>query len=46
LGVFELDEHAANLTFGGDGFSSLFMTAGTSVYRIETTARGIVPGSR
>lgn len=46
LGVFEMEEHAANLTFGGDGFSTLFMTAGTSVYSIQTTVRGIVPGSR
>ncbi|MGE3075516.1 MAG: SMP-30/gluconolactonase/LRE family protein [Dehalococcoidia bacterium] len=46
LGVFELDEHAANITFGGPNFSTLFMTAGTSVYSIETTVRGIVPGSR
>lgn len=46
LGVFELDEHAANLTFGGENFSTLFMTAGTSVYAIETNVRGVVPGSR
>jgi len=46
LGVFELDEHAANLTFGGASFSTLFMTAGTSVYSIETKVRGVVPGSR
>ena len=46
LGVFELDEHAANITFGGDDFSTLFMTAATSVYSIETTVTGIVPGSR
>ena len=45
LGVFELDEHAANITFGGANFSTLFMTAGTSVYSIETIATGIVPGS-
>jgi len=45
LGVFEMDEHAANLTFGGDGFSTLFMTAATSLYSIETKVRGIVPGS-
>lgn len=45
LGVFELEEHAANLTFGGPEFSTLFMTAATSVYAIETTARGCVPGS-
>jgi gluconolactonase len=46
LGVFEMDEHAANLTFGRSNFSTLFMTAGTSVYSIETTVRGLVPGSR
>ena len=46
LGVFELEEHAANLTFGGPDFSTLFMTAGTSVFAIETNVRGIVPGSR
>jgi gluconolactonase len=46
LGVFELDEHAANITFGGPNFSTLFLTAGTSVYAVETTVRGLVPGSR
>jgi gluconolactonase len=46
LGVFEMEEHAANLTFGGDDFSTLFMTAGTSVFSIETAVRGVVPGSR
>jgi gluconolactonase len=46
LGVFEMDEHAANLAFGGPNFSTLYMTAGTSVYSIETAVRGIGPGSR
>jgi gluconolactonase len=46
LGQFETAEHAANLTFGGDDFSSLFLTAATSVYRVETNVRGVVPGSR
>ncbi len=46
LGVFELDEHAANLTFGGPDYSTLFMTAGTSVFAIETNVTGCVPGSR
>ena len=46
LGVFEMDEHAANLTFGGEGFSTLFMTAATSVFAIQTTVSGIAPGSR
>ena len=46
-GIFELDdEHAANLNWGGPGFASLFLTAQTSVYRVETTVRGIAPGSR
>ncbi len=46
LGQFETTEHAANLTFGGDDYSALFLTAQTSVYRVETAVRGIVPGSR
>lgn len=46
LGVFEMEEHAANLTFGGPNFSTLLMTAATSVFSIETTVRGLVPGSR
>ena len=44
--LFETAEHAANLTFGGADFSSLFLTAQTSVYRVETAVRGVVPGSR
>lgn len=46
LGVFEMEEHAANITFGETDFSTLFLTAGTSVYRVKTTVRGIAPGSR
>lgn len=46
LGCFEMAEHAANLTFGGEGYRTLFMTAATSVFAIETTVRGIAPGSR
>ena len=46
LGVFETEEHAANLTFGGADFSTLFLTASTSVYSVETAVRGVVPGSR
>ena len=45
LGVFEMAEHAANLTFGGDDFSTLFLTAQTSVYSVTTAVRGIAPGS-
>ncbi|MBM3140579.1 MAG: SMP-30/gluconolactonase/LRE family protein [Chloroflexi bacterium] len=46
LGVFETEEHAANLTFGGARFSTLFLTATTSVFSVETRVRGIAPGSR
>jgi gluconolactonase len=46
LGAFETAEHAANLTFGGPNFSTLFLTAQTSVYSVETNVRGVVPGSR
>jgi len=46
LGVFEIAEHAANIAFGGAGFSTLFLTAGTSVYEVSTAVRGIAPGSR
>ena len=44
LGVFEMEEHAANLAFGGPAFSTLYLTAGTSVYSVETAVRGIAPG--
>jgi gluconolactonase len=46
LGVFECEEHAANIAFGGPKFSTLYLTAGTSVYSVETNVRGIGPGSR
>jgi gluconolactonase len=46
LGLFEMAEHAANLTFGGEEFSTLYLTAQTSVYRVRTAVRGIAPGSR
>ena len=40
LGIVETPETAQNLTWGGDGWSMLFVTAGTSVYRLQTLARG------
>ncbi|MGH2558495.1 MAG: SMP-30/gluconolactonase/LRE family protein [Thermomicrobiales bacterium] len=46
IGVFEMAEHAANIAFGGPEFSTLFLTARTSVYRVETAVRGVAPGSR
>ncbi|HSE47147.1 MAG TPA: SMP-30/gluconolactonase/LRE family protein, partial [Gemmatimonadales bacterium] len=45
LGVFELDEHAANIAFGGPDFSTLFLTTGTTVHSVETAVIGIAPGS-
>lgn len=46
LGVLELPEYPANIAFGGPDYSSIFLTAWTSVYRVETSVRGIAPGSR
>lgn len=45
LGTILLPENPANLTFGGPDFSTLYLTAYTSVYAIETKVRGVVPGS-
>jgi gluconolactonase len=46
LGLIATAEYAANIAFGGRDFSTLFVTALTSVYRVETTVRGVAPGSR
>jgi gluconolactonase len=46
LGVLRIPEVTANCAFGGRGFSTLFVTATSSVYRVETTVRGVAPGSR
>jgi gluconolactonase len=46
LGVFEMVEHAANLTFGGHDFSTLYLCARSSLYRVCTAVTGIAPGSR
>ena len=46
LGQFETNEHAANLTFGEDGFATLFLCTATTVSAIHTRVRGIAPGSR
>jgi gluconolactonase len=45
LGVFELDEHAANLCFGGDAYSTLFLTASTGVYSVQTSVIGLGPNT-
>lgn len=46
LGVLALPEVTANICFGDPGFSTIFVTAHTSVYMAETRVRGIAPGSR
>jgi sugar lactone lactonase YvrE len=45
LGQFETNEHAANLCFGGDGWSTLFLCTRTSMSSIRTRVRGIAPGA-
>ena len=46
VGQIELDEQPANLAWGGDDFSTLYITARTALYSIETAVRGVAPGSR
>lgn len=47
LGRIILPELPANLAWGGKGWSTLFITARTSVYRLQTLANGVpVPHSR
>lgn len=43
LGTIEMPEQPANLTWGGAESRTLFMTATTSVYRLETKTKGFVP---
>lgn len=43
LGTIEMPEQPANLIWGGANFGTLYITATTSVYRLETKARGFVP---
>jgi len=43
LGTIELPEQPANLAWGGEHNSTLYITATTSVYMIETKTRGYVP---
>ncbi len=44
LGVLAVPEIPANIAFGGPAFSSVFLTAHTSVYRVESRVTGIAPG--
>jgi gluconolactonase len=43
LGTIIVPEEAANLTWGGNDYRTLYITASTSVYRIRTKTRGFVP---
>lgn len=43
LGTIVVPEQPANLTWGGADYSTLYITAGTSVYKIPTKAHGFVP---
>ena len=43
LGVIVVPEQPANLAWGDKDYSMLYITAGTSVYRIPTKARGFMP---
>lgn len=40
LGIISVPEKPSNVTFGGKGNASLFITARTSLYRIDTKAKG------
>lgn len=43
LGTILLPQQPANLTWGDKDYHALYITAGTSVYRIATKVRGFVP---
>jgi gluconolactonase len=42
LGTIVVPEQPANLTWGGPGYSTLFITAGHSVYTLPTLAKGFL----
>ncbi len=43
LGTILMPEQPANLIFGGPKHSTLYITATTSVYKLETSAQGFIP---
>jgi gluconolactonase len=45
LGVLPVPEIPANLAWGGPNFTTLFVCATHSLYRIETLVRGCAPGA-
>lgn len=47
LGIIEIPEQPANVTFGGPDRSTLYVTARTSLYAVETQATGhVFPGRK
>ncbi len=44
LGVLRMPHQPSNLTFGGDGLSTLFVTAEAGLYAIQTSVAGVTPG--
>ncbi len=46
LGTLKVPQQPANLAWGGTGNGTLFITAGSAVYRIETKAVGFVEHGR
>ena len=44
IGRIPVPERTSNCVFGGPGGRTLFITAGASLYAIETLVRGAVPG--
>ena len=43
LGTIEMPEQPANLNWGDSDYSTLYITATTSVYRLRTKTKGFVP---
>jgi gluconolactonase len=43
LGTIAMPEQPANLTWGDKNYSVLYITASTSVYRLQTKANGFLP---
>lgn len=43
LGTIVMPEQPANLAWGDSNYSTLYITATTSVYRLETKTRGFIP---
>jgi gluconolactonase len=46
LGQIEIPELPANIAFGSTDYKTIFLTARTSVYSIDTHVNGIVPPKR